>query len=94
MIKRKMVNIRSIEYCVLDEADEMLSMGFKDDLEFILKSASEEKQTLLFSATMTPKVSSVTKKYMKNPTEIAVARVNRGADNVHHDWKFLAPLRS
>ena len=84
LIKRKKLFVSNIDRFILDEADEMLSMGFKDDLEFILKSASEEKQTLLFSATMTPKVSAVTKKYMKNPMEIAVARVNRGADNVHH----------
>ena len=69
---------------VLDESDEMLSMGFKDDLEFIIKSASKEKQILLFSATMNSKVNAVTKKYMKNSLEISVASVNRAAENVDH----------
>ena len=62
----------------------MLSMGFKDDLETIIHATSKKKQILLFSATMTPKVVMVTKKYMRNSLEIAVARVNRAADNVQH----------
>ena len=69
---------------ILDEADEMLSMGFKDDLEMIIHSTSESKQTLLFSATMTPKVLSVTKKYMQHSLEISVARTNLASENVQH----------
>jgi ATP-dependent RNA helicase DeaD len=69
---------------ILDEADEMLSMGFKEDLETIINATSKKKQILLFSATMTPKVVAVTKKYMRNSLEIAVSRVNRAADNVQH----------
>jgi len=84
LIRRKKLFVGNIERLILDEADEMLSMGFKDDLEFILSSTSKDKQVLLFSATMTSKVASVTKKYMKNSIEIAVARVNRAADNVQH----------
>ena len=84
LIKRKKLFLGKIERLILDESDEMLSMGFKDDLEFILKSASTDKQTLLFSATMTPKVSAVTKKYMRNSIDISVASVNRAAENVHH----------
>ena len=84
LIRRKKLFVGKIERLILDEADEMLSMGFKDDLEFILKSTSMEKQILLFSATMTPKVIAVTKKYMRSSKEISVARVNRAADNVQH----------
>jgi len=76
--------VGNIERLILDEADEMLSMGFKDDLETIIHATSKKKQILLFSATMTPKVVAVTKKYMRNSLEIAVARVNRAADNVQH----------
>ena len=63
LIKRKKLFVGKIQRLILDEADEMLSMGFKDDLEMIIHSTSKNKQTLLFSATMTPKVLSVTKIY-------------------------------
>ena len=84
LIRRKKLFVGKIQRLILDEADEMLSMGFKDDLETIINATSQNKQILLFSATMTPKVVAVTKKYMKNSLEIAVARVNRAADNVQH----------
>jgi len=84
LIRRKKLFVGNIERLILDEADEMLSMGFKDDLEYIIKATSRKKQILLFSATMTPKVASVTKKYMRDSIEIAVSRVNRAADNVQH----------
>jgi len=84
LIRRKKLFVGNIQRLILDEADEMLSMGFKDDLESIFKATTKDKQVLLFSATMTPKVIDVTKKYMKNSLEIAVARVNRAADNVEH----------
>ena len=84
LIRRKKLFIGNIDRLILDEADEMLSMGFKDDLETIINATSKKKQILLFSATMTPKVVMVTKKYMRDSLEIAVARVNRAADNVQH----------
>ena len=84
LIRRKKLFLGNIKRLILDESDEMLSMGFKDDLEFIIKSASKEKQILLFSATMNSKVSAVTKKYMKNSLKISVASVNRAAENVDH----------
>ena len=84
LIRRKKLFIGNIDRLILDEADEMLSMGFKEDLETIINATSKKKQILLFSATMTPKVVAVTKKYMRNSLEIAVARVNRAADNVQH----------
>jgi ATP-dependent RNA helicase DeaD len=69
---------------VLDEADEMLSMGFKDDLDFILDKTSNNRQTMLFSATMSKEVISISKKYMKDAKEIAVAKINSAAKNVEH----------
>jgi len=84
LIRRKKLFIGNIDRLILDEADEMLSMGFKDDLETIIHATSKKKQILLFSATITHKVVAVTKKYMRNSLEIAVARVNRAADNVQH----------
>jgi len=84
LIRRKKLFIGNIDRLILDEADEMLSMGFKDDLETIIHATSKKKQILLFSATMTPKVVAVTKQYMRNSLEIAVASVNRAADNLQH----------
>ena len=84
LLRRKKLFIGNIDRLILDEADEMLSMGFKEDLETIIHASSKEKQILLFSATMTPKVVSVTNKYMRNSLQISVARVNKGADNVQH----------
>ena len=84
LVRRKKLFLGNIKRLVLDESDEMLSMGFKEDLEFIIKSASKDKQILLFSATMNSKVNAVTKKYMKNSLKISVASVNRAAENVDH----------
>tara|TARA_Y100001970_G_scaffold204861_1_gene249440 strand:+ start:611 stop:2035 length:1425 start_codon:yes stop_codon:yes gene_type:complete len=84
LINRKKLFLRDTKRLIMDESDEMLSMGFKEDLEFILNSASMDKNILLFSATMTEKVIAVTKKYMKNPAEISVATLNRAADNINH----------
>ena len=89
LIRRKKLFIGKIDRLILDEADEMLSMGFKDDLETIIHATSKKKQILLFSATMTPKVVAVTKKYMRNSLEIGVARVYRAADNVQHIYYMV-----
>jgi len=91
LIRRKKLFIGNIQRLILDEADEMLSMGFKEDLETIIHETPKKKQILLFSATMTPKVVAVTKKYMKNSLEIAVARMNRAADNVEHIFYVVKP---
>jgi len=91
LIRRKKLIIGNIDRLILDEADEMLSMGFKEDLEAIIQQTPKKKQILLFSATMTQKVVGVTKKYMKNSLEIAVARVNRAADNVEHLYYVVKP---
>jgi ATP-dependent RNA helicase DeaD len=84
LIKRKKLSIINVERVILDEADEMLSMGFKEDLEAILAKTPKTKQTLLFSATMTKKVIAVTKKYMKNALEISVASIKMTAEDVTH----------
>ena len=84
LIKRKILKLDIVNRVVLDEADEMLSMGFKDDLDFILDKTSNNRQTMLFSATMSKEVISISKKYMKDAKEIAVAKINSGAKNVEH----------
>src|SRR3982751_2116407 len=67
LIERKAINLEKIKYVVLDEADEMLNMGFQDDIEFILKNTPERDATWLFSATMPPEIRRVSRKYMKEP---------------------------
>ena len=89
MIKRKKLSLVSIDRVVLDEADEMLSMGFKEDLDFILSKATAGVQKLLFSATMPKKVTSIIKNYMKNPVTIAVDPVNTAATNVLHQYHVV-----
>ena len=89
MIKRKKLSLASIDRVVLDEADEMLSMGFKEDLDFILSKATAGVQKLLFSATMPKKVTSIIKNYMKNPVTIAVDPVNTAATNVLHQYHVV-----
>jgi len=90
--KRKKLKINFIQYLVLDEADEMLDMGFKDDLDAILESTPEEKQTLLFSATMPKEISKIAKKYMNDADEISVGEKNIGAENVNHQY-YLAKAK-
>jgi ATP-dependent RNA helicase DeaD len=77
-----------------DEADEMLSMGFKDDMDAILATTPPEKQTLLFSATMPQEIMRIVKTYMNNPMEVAAEKVQTGADNVtHHYYEVQAKDR-
>lgn len=84
LIKRKKLKISNINTLVLDEADEMLSMGFKEELDTILSETPEGRQTLLFSATMPNEIVRIAKKYMKHTKEIAVGTKNSGAENVNH----------
>ena len=84
LIKKRKLDISSIQYLVLDEADEMLTMGFKDELDAILSTTPYEKQTLLFSATMPKEMISITKNYMHNPDRIEAGKMNQGADTVEH----------
>ena len=84
LIGRKKLRLNNVERIILDEADEMLSMGFKEELDAILDETPKEKQTLLFSATMSKDIIRITKKYMSDPIEMSVARLNEGAKNVSH----------
>ncbi len=86
LIKRKKLILNNIKYVVLDEADEMLNMGFKEDLNAILSKTPEGRQSLLFSATMPKGVSGMAKKYMKDAEEISVGKRNSGAENVQHHY--------
>jgi len=86
MIGRGMVNISTIDYCVLDEADEMLNMGFFEDIKDILSNTPKEKLTWLFSATMPKEVAIISKKFMNNPVEITVGTKNAGASTVQHEY--------
>ena len=89
LIKRKKLLLGRVERVVLDEADEMLSMGFKEDLDFILSKASGQNQKLLFSATMPKKVTSIIKEYMNNPVTVAVDPINTAATNVSHVYYMV-----
>lgn len=84
LIKRKKLDLSKITYVVLDEADEMLSMGFKEELDEILSYAPEYRQTLFFSATMPSEIRALSKKYMVNPASISVGSENRNNDQVTH----------
>ena len=84
LINRKIVKISKVKSVVLDEADEMLNMGFRDELEAILKETPEDKNTLLFAATMPNEVRKMANRFMKNPVEITIGKKNVGADNVNH----------
>jgi len=86
LIERKAINLEQIQYVVLDEADEMLNMGFQDDIEFILKNTPQRESTWLFSATMPPEIRRVSKKYMKQPHEITVGKVNTANRNTDHQY--------
>lgn len=86
LIRRKILKLGDIRWLVLDEADEMLDMGFKDDLDAILSETPKTRQTLLFSATMSKSVRSIAEEYMKNPEEISMGEKNRGADKVSHEY--------
>ncbi|MCD6534230.1 MAG: DEAD/DEAH box helicase [Deltaproteobacteria bacterium] len=84
------VNIKTIRAVVLDEADEMLQMGFQDDLNAILAATPETKKTILFSATMPREVVNIAKKYMKDPLEITIGQRNQGIENVRHIYYLVA----
>ncbi|MEL7530271.1 MAG: DEAD/DEAH box helicase [Bacteroidota bacterium] len=86
LINRGELDLSQIKYVVLDEADEMLNMGFQQDLDSILEAAPDERQTLLFSATMAPQVARIAKRYMNDPFEITVGSKNAGAKKVEHHY--------
>ncbi|TGD58872.1 DEAD/DEAH box helicase [Flavobacterium humi] len=89
MINRGLVNITQINYCVLDEADEMLNMGFYEDIVNILSTTPDEKSTWLFSATMPQEVARIAKQFMHNPSEITVGTKNSGSATVSHEFYLV-----
>jgi ATP-dependent RNA helicase DeaD len=90
LIKRKQLKLKNIKWVVLDEADEMLNMGFKDDLDQILEVTPQDKKTLLFSATFPKEVDAIAKNYMYDPVEISAGKKNIGADNVTHEYYLVS----
>jgi ATP-dependent RNA helicase DeaD len=84
LIERGAVKLDQLKRLVLDEADEMLNMGFKDDLDTILKSATNKQSVWLFSATMSNEVRSISRNYMTNPTELTTGRRNETNENIDH----------
>ncbi len=89
MISRNMVDISKIEYAILDEADEMLNMGFYEDITDILSHSPQDKNTWLFSATMPQEVSNIAKKFMHAPVEITVGRKNESTNQVTHEYYLV-----
>ena len=86
LLGKKAVNLSTIKYVVLDEADEMLNMGFKEDIDEILSTTPDTKITWLFSATMPKEVRSIAKNYMSDPVEITVGDKNTGNINIDHQY--------
>ena len=84
LIKRKAIRLEEVEVVVLDEADEMLNMGFKEDLDLILDQTPVEKSTWLFSATMPNEVAKIAKMYMTDPLEVSIGNKNEGNKNIDH----------
>jgi len=89
MINRGLVNISQINYCILDEADEMLNMGFYEDIVNILSTTPDEKNTWLFSATMPSEVARIGKQFMTDPKEITVGTKNSGSATVSHEFYLV-----
>ena len=89
LIQRKMLRIDQIEYCILDEADEMLNMGFKDDLDDILSYTGDAKNTWLFSATMPKEIRNIVKSYMSKPVEVKVSTGNQLNENIEHQYAVV-----
>lgn len=89
MVNRKAMKLESIAWLILDEADEMLKMGFKEELDSILKTSPKEKQTLLFSATMDRTVERIAREYMHNSKEISTASKNSGSATIKHEYYLV-----
>ena len=89
LINRKALDLRKIKILVLDEADEMLNMGFKEDIDFILENTPDDRNTWLFSATMPREVKEISKNYMQNPFEIKTASNEKGNVNIEHCYAVV-----
>ena len=84
LMERKTVSLSTIQNVVMDEADEMLNMGFTDSINSILEKVPEDRNTLMFSATMSPEISRISKQYLRNAKEITIGTKNEGSKNVNH----------
>ncbi|HUZ58070.1 MAG TPA: DEAD/DEAH box helicase [Hanamia sp.] len=93
MIERKTIDLEKVKYVVLDEADEMLNMGFRDDIDFVLKNTVNRESTWLFSATMPSEVRAISKNFMHHPQEITVGKKNTANVNIDHQY-FITPAHS
>ena len=93
LIERKAIDLQKVKYVVLDEADEMLNMGFRDDIDFVLKNTINRESIWLFSATMPAEVRAIAKNFMTSPKEITVGKKNSGNVNIDHQF-FVAPAHS
>ncbi|MGX5816791.1 DEAD/DEAH box helicase [Chitinophaga lutea] len=91
IIERGAINFEKVRYAVLDEADEMLNMGFQEDINSILSNTPEEKTTWLFSATMPSEVRRIAQKYMEDPFELTVGGKNTGNANIEHEYYVVRP---
>ncbi len=89
LMDRKVVKLETIRFVVLDEADEMLNMGFKDDIDNILSDTPDEKKVWLFSATMPREVRQIANTYMSNPFEVTVGERNQGNKNIEHQYMVV-----
>lgn len=89
IIGRKAIDFSSVKYVVLDEADEMLNMGFQEDINDILSTTPDDKKTWLFSATMPPEVRRIAKNYMENPVELIMGTKNTGNVNIEHEYYIV-----
>jgi ATP-dependent RNA helicase DeaD len=89
MMGRGIIDISKIEYCILDEADEMLNMGFYEDIKEILSDTPVDKSTWLFSATMPAEVRKIASRFMHKPVEITIGQKNIGAENVQHEYYLV-----
>jgi len=90
LIERKAIDLERVSYVVLDEADEMLNMGFRDDIDFVLKNTINRDSIWLFSATMPPEVRAISRNYMTSPKEVTVGKANSGNVNIDHQY-YVAP---
>jgi ATP-dependent RNA helicase DeaD len=93
LLKRKNLELNKIESVVLDEADEMLNMGFKEDIDSILEGTNSKKQILLFSATMPKEVLKISKNYMNKPRKIEVDSTNEGVKDLEHNYYVVMNLK-
>lgn len=93
LLERKAIHLDQINYFVLDEADEMLKMGFQEAIDTILQHTNDKKSVWLFSATMPAEISRIAKAYMSNPIEVSVGNKNQGNENIAHQFVLVAGER-